>query len=429
MKNLLLLSALFLLSIACSTQKGKNWNQYLGADRNATINDAGIARTWPEDGPTKLWEIDLGSGYGGASTYGDEVFILDREVGASDILRCLDLNTGEEKWRFAYESEGEIQYPGSRGVPTVDENYVWTVGPRGHIHCVDKETHQSLWSHNLLTKYGGELQRWGFSLSPIVYKDLVIVAPQGETAGVVAFNKLSGEVVWESRRLSGYRFHVSPSIGNYGGVDQIIMISSCIKGDGLKSDEVVAFEASTGKELWKYEGLNSFASISPATVVDDKRLLLTECAYNDKYDPVTAMLEITKEEESFQVKELFFNTEAGSKIHPPVIVGDHFYLNNTARPKLQMTCFSMDGKVVWEKGKGPDFELGAMILIDGLIINQSGKNGDIHLIEPSPDGYKEIAKASFFNSKKTQAWAPLAFAKGKLLVRDMEKLVCVDLMN
>jgi outer membrane protein assembly factor BamB len=270
---------------------------------------------------------------------------------------------------------------------------------------------------------------WGFSLSPIVYKDLVIVAPQGETAGIVAFNKLNGEVVWESRRLSGYRFHVSPTLATYGGVDQIIMISSCVKGDGLTTDEVVAFEAETGKELWKYEGLNSFASISPATIVDDKRLLLTECAYNDKYDPVTAMLEITKEGESFQVKELFFNTEAGSKMHPPVIVGDYFYLNNTARPKLQMTCFSIDGKVVWEKDKAPDFELGAMILIDGLIINQNGKNGDIHLIEPSPDGYKEIAKASFFDSKKSQAWAPMAFADGKLLVRDMEKLVCVDLTN
>lgn len=428
MKNQILFSALCLILISCSTQQGKNWNQYLGSDRNATIDGAGIARTWSADGPAKLWEIDLGSGYGGASTYGDEVFILDREVGESDILRCLDLNTGEEKWQFTYESIGEIQYPGSRGVPTVDENYVWIVGPRGHIHCVDKKTHQSVWAHNLLTKYGGELQSWGFSLSPIIYKDLVIVAPQGETAGVVAFNKLSGEVVWESRRLSGYRFHVSPSLGTYGGVDQIIMISSCVKGDGLKSDEVVAFAAETGKELWKYEGLNSFASISPATVVDEKRLLLTECAYNDKYDPVTILLEITKEGEAFQVKELFFNTEAGSKIHPPVFVDDHFYLNNTGNP-AQMTCFTMDGKVVWEKKSAPNFELGAMILIDGLIINQNGKNGDIHLIEPSPEGYKEIAKASFFNSKKTQAWAPLAFANGKLLVRDMEKLVCVDLMD
>ncbi len=191
----------------------------------------------------------------------------------------------------------------------------------------------------------------------------------------------------------------------------------------------VAFDLNTGKELWKYEGLNSFASIDPAIVVDDKRLLLSECAYNDKFDPVTVLLEITKEGDDFELKELFFNTEAGSKMHPPVVFEDHIYLNHTARPNLQMTCLSMDGKVVWEKGSAPDFELGSLIMIDGLIINQNGKNGDIHLIEPSPEGYKELGKASFFNSKISQAWAPMAFSKGKLLVRDMEKLVCVDLRN
>jgi outer membrane protein assembly factor BamB len=408
-------------------QPNSNWNQYLGPDRNASISEAGISKTWPEGGPTKLWSFPLGSGYGGASIYGDEVFILDRKVGDSDILRCIDLNSGTEKWNFAYEALGEIPYPGSRSVPTVDDNYIWIVGPHGHMHCVDKKTHQSLWSYDLLEKYGGELPKWGFSQSPIVYNDLVIVAPQGEKAGVVAFHKLTGEVKWESRRLTGYRFHVSPVLGNYGGIDQVIMISSCVRNDGLVSDEVVAFDATTGKELWKYEGLDSFASISPATIVDDKRLLLTECAYNDKYDPVTIMLEIKKEGDVFEVKELFFNTEAGSKMHPPVIADNHIYLNNTASPKMQMTCMTMDGQVVWEKGSTPDFQLGGLILIDGLIINQNGKNGDIHLIEPSSDGYIEISKASFFESKNSQAWAPMAVGQGKLLVRDMEKLVCVDL--
>jgi outer membrane protein assembly factor BamB len=87
------------------------------------------------------------------------------------------------------------------------------------------------------------------------------------------------------------------------------------------------------------------------------------------------------------------------------------------------------GELVWQKQSTPNFEMGSIILLDDLILNQNGKNGDIHLIEASPDGYKEIAKASFFDSKKSQAWSPMSFSKGKLLVRDMEKLVCVDLMN
>ena len=77
-----------------------NWNQYLGPDRNNTISGVEILSEWPEVGPTKIWEKELGPGYGGGSIFEDEVFILDREKGESDILRCLDLETGEEKWNF-----------------------------------------------------------------------------------------------------------------------------------------------------------------------------------------------------------------------------------------------------------------------------------------------------------------------------------------
>lgn len=398
----------------------------MGPDRNNIYSGVEIAREWPEGGPAKIWEKKLGPGYGGASIFNNEVFVLDRKQGKEDILRCLDLETGKELWTYSYNAEGEIPYPGSRAVPTVDENFVWSVGPHGHFTCVDKKTHQLVWSHNLLAKYGGELQRWGFSISPIVYEDLVIVAPQGEKAGVVAFNKLSGEVVWESRRLSGHRFHVSPILGKYGGIDQVIMISSCVKDDGFTSDEVVAFEIKTGKELWRYEGINSFACIAPPAAINNKELFLTSCAYKDKYDPVSILLEITKEEDEFQIKEVFRNEEAGCKMHPGIVSGNHIYINNNGRPN-EMVCLDMQGKRIWEKKSAPNFEMGSMILVDGLIINQNGKNGDIHLIEPTPEGYKELGKASFFDSKKSQAWSPLAFYDGKLLVRDMEKIVCVDL--
>ncbi len=428
MRNLFLLCILSILLFSCQPQKNTNWNQYLGPDRNATIDGAGIMRAWPAEGPEKVWEFPLGPGYGGASIFDDEVFVLDRIQGEADVLRCIDLSTGKEKWNYKYEAVGELPYPGSRAVPTVDEDYIWCVGPRGHFNCIDKNTHQAIWTHNLLEEYGGELQNWGFSLSPIVFGDLVIVAPQGEKAGVVAFNKLTGDVAWESRPLTGQRFHVSPTMGKYGGIDQVIMISSCFKGDSLSSDEVVSFEANTGRELWSYKGIDSHACIAPPLAVDQNRLFLTSCAYNDKYDPISILLEISAEGEEFSLKEIFRNEEAGCKMHPPVFANNNIYINNNGRPN-ELVAMNLQGERLWEKGSAPDFEMGSMILVDGLIINQNGKNGDIYLIEPTPEGYKELGKASFFDAEKSQAWSPLAFGNGKLLVRDINKIVCVNLMT
>ena len=405
-----------------------NWNQYLGPDRNAAVRGTNILGSWGNKGPKELWSFSLGEGYGGASIYGDEVFILDRKKGESDIMRCIDLESGKEIWNYSYDAPGELPYPGSRAVPTVDRHHVWSVGPLGHFYCFDRKIRQPLWNRNLQEEYNIKPSTWGISQSPLIHGDLVIVSPDGEKAGLAAFHKITGELVWQTRPLSGHSFHVSPSLGRFGGVAQVIMISPYDRSDSTKVHEVVSFDAVSGEELWKYEGLQSFATITPAIAVDDARLFLTDCSYNGSYAPVSILLEITKKGDGFEVRELFFTEEAGSKMHPAVLAGGHFYLNSSGKSR-QMQCLTIDGKLAWEEGSAPDFELGGLIMVDGLILNQNGKNGDIHLIEPSPDGYKELGKASFFDAAKSQAWAPLAFSRGKLIIRDLEKMVCIDLRN
>jgi outer membrane protein assembly factor BamB len=403
-----------------------NWNQYLGPNRDATIKGAEILDSWPEQGPKELWSVPLGAGYGGASIFDDEVFVLDRDPGKTDILRCIDLQSGVEKWNYSYDASGEISFPGSRAVPTVDNVHVWSVGPHGDFYCFDKKSGQPLWNHNLLEEFDGELSTWGVSQSPVIHQNLVIVAPSGAGAGVVAFDKITGELVWKSRPLSGHNFHVSPTLASFGGIDQVIMISPFDRRDSTRTHEVVAFDANTGEELWQYLGLRSFATITPAIIVDEKRIFLTDCSFDGSYDPVSIMIEITMEGDDFRVKELFLTEEAGCKMHPAVLFEDHLYLNHTGNPN-QMMCLTLDGKVAWNSDSVPGFEMGGMILVNGLIINQNGKNGDIHLIKPSPEAYKELGKASFFDSDKSQAWAPPAYSQGKLIIRDMEKMVCVDL--
>ncbi len=421
MKKILLTTVIF----AVTALPGRaDWPQYLGPNRNAMAPRVKIAKGWGADGPKQLWSIPLGAGFGGASIHGGDIFVLDRDGETGDVLRCLDLESGAEKWNFAYAAPGKHPYPGSRTVPTVDADYVWTVGPFGHMHCLDRKTREVVWKKNILEDFDAKKPGWGVAQSPLLYKDMVIVAPQGKKAGLAAFDKKTGEVRWTSRKLSGNPCHVSPVLATLGGVDQFIMISPYDKKDASITNEVVSFDAATGETLWTYAGLYSFMAIAPVTVIDERRIFLTNCAYNDNYDPVSIMLRITREAGAYTVEELFKTEEAGSKIHPPVLQNGYLYLNGGGKP-YGMRCLSLEGKVMWRDA--PNFGLGAMILAGGLILNQNGGNGDLHLIEPGPEGYKELARAQLFNAKKSTPWAPLAFSDGKLLIRDTERMLCLDL--
>jgi hypothetical protein len=71
------------------------------------------------------------------------------------------------------------------------------------------------------------------------------------------------------------------------------------------------------------------------------------------------------------------------------------------------------------------FERGPLLLADGMIIALDGKKGTLHLVEPSPEGFKQLAEAKIFSGK--EIWAPMALSDGKLLVRNQQEMKCLDL--
>lgn len=97
-----------------------DWPQYLGPYRNAVSSEKGLMRSWPEKGPEVLWTVSVGIGYGGPVVKDGKVYLLDREAKVADIMRCFDLFTGQELWKFSYEAPGSVMFPGSRSVPIVD---------------------------------------------------------------------------------------------------------------------------------------------------------------------------------------------------------------------------------------------------------------------------------------------------------------------
>jgi outer membrane protein assembly factor BamB len=229
MKNILVL---FFFLLFGSTIMAQDWPQFLGPDRNSTSPQKNILRTWPETGPEVLWITDIGIGYGGPVVKDGKVYLLDRDEKVGDKMRCFDLNTGNELWKFEYDAAGSVMFPGSRSVPLVDDNHVYSCGPYGDLYCVDIDTHKPIWNKNVWTDFGGDpgnapsdeseggpggfggrgnFPIWAISQNPLVYNNLLIVASQAPEAGVVAYNKNTGEVVWKTPNL-GNENYVSPTV-------------------------------------------------------------------------------------------------------------------------------------------------------------------------------------------------------------------------
>ncbi len=122
----------FIFSI-CQEITAQDWPQFLGPERNSTSPQTGLLRSWPEGGPEVLWSVNVGIGYGGPVVKDGKVYLLDRDDEVGDIMRCFNLQTGEELWKFSYDAPGTVSFPGSRSVPVVDNRHVYTCGPNGDL--------------------------------------------------------------------------------------------------------------------------------------------------------------------------------------------------------------------------------------------------------------------------------------------------------
>ena len=416
MKTNMTLIAVILMVAAGGTLA--DWPQYLGPDRNAISPEKGLLRSWPEAGPEVLWTISLGAGYGGAAVSEGKVYVLDRDGNDKDVLRCLDLVTGKEQWSYTYDAPGRVSHPGSRSTPAIDGNYIYTCGSFGDLYCFDKNTHKPVWNKNVWNDYdGGNVPRWAISQNPLIYGGSVIVASQTSKAGVVSYDKLTGQVKWASPALLGGVGYVSPAIVKIDGNDNLVMITAGSRGGG--GGAVIGMDPETGKQLWIYEGWSCQIPIANVTEIGDGRLFIT-----GGYKAGSAMIKVAGSGEAYNVTELYKTDDFGTHVHPAILYNDHLYAHCTTNTRRDgMVCMDLNGKVKWKTGRSPVFDKGGFILADGLMLSVDGQKGILYLIEPDPAGYKELASAKLLDTN--ECWGPLAQSGDKLLIRDQKQMRCV----
>ncbi len=415
-----LIALIISLSVACAF--AADWPGYLGPNRNSTSAEKGITRTWPKEGPKVLWTVPLGIGYGGPAVSGDKVYLLDRDEKVGDTLRCLDFSDGTELWNFAYDSPGSFPRGGSRITPTVDGDNVYSCGPMGDLYCININTHKPVWNKNIWKDFnGGEYPRWGITQNPLVYGNLLIVASQTSEAGVVAYDKLTGELKWKSEAQSGNAGYVSPSIVKVGGEDHLVMVTATMgRGRSASGGTVYGMDPLSGKVLWTYGNWQCAIPVPDAVDAGEDRVLIT-----GGYSAGAAMIKIQKNaDDTYAVTELYKNPDFGSHTQPPILYKDHFYAQYTINERSDgLVCMSMDGQVKWKTGEDPLFNKGGAILVDDLLLAVDG-NKMLYVIEPDPSGFKPLASAELLEPGEN--WACIALTDGKLLIRDQKQLKCVQ---
>ncbi|WP_340112595.1 outer membrane protein assembly factor BamB family protein [Maribellus mangrovi] len=422
----------------------QDWPQYLGPDRNSISPEKGLLRSWPETGPEVLWRIDVGIGYGGPVIKDGKVYLLDRNDEEGDKMRCFDLNTGEELWKFEYDAAGEVMFPGSRSVPIVDDKHVYSCGPYGDLYCIDINSHKPIWNANVWTDFGGEIPEggnpgfgdsggfptWAISQCPLIYGDLLILASQAPEAGVVAYNKNSGDLVWKTPSL-GKTGYVSPTIVKIDGNDHVVMITASGGGRGgqpVEPGSVVGIDPLSGEKLWEFNNWVCRIPVPSAVDAGDNKLLIA-----GGYELGALMIQVEKQADgTYGTKEIFRTEEFGDQTKTPILYEGYFYAEyGTNNTRDGLTCMNMDGEIMWKTKRDPDFNKGSMIIADGLMLATDGAK-TLYLIEPDPSGFKPLASSELLTEKEggggrfgTQNWAPIALAEGKLLIRDQKQMLCV----
>jgi outer membrane protein assembly factor BamB len=356
----------------------------------------------------------VGDGYAGAVVLNGRVYLMDydREK-KQDALRCLSLADGREIWRYAYPVPVKRNHGMSRTTPAVTDKLVVAMGPKCNVVCVDSATGELRWGLDLVRQFGTTVPPWYAGQCPLIDKGAVILAPGGKDALLLALDSQTGKVLWQTPNPHDWKMtHSSVMPMEFGGERMYVYCAN--KG-------VVGVSAKDGAILWETTDWKiSIATVPSPLILDGGRIFLS-----GGYDAGSLMLQLSRAGERF-VPQTVFKLAAGvfgATQHTPVLYDNHLY---GVRADGKFVCLNLEGKPVWASGSGQQFGLGSFILADGLIYAMNDA-GLLRLIEATPQKYVLLAQAQVLQGR--ESWGPLALAGGRLIARDLTRMVCLDVAS
>ena len=385
------------------------WNQFRGPNRDNHSASTGIAKSWPEGGPRLLWSVNnVGMGYSTVSVHGDKLFVKGDVDNQSTVI-ALNRTTGAEIWRTPVGRGGSAGggYPGSLGTPATDGESVFVMTQHSDFVALNYSDGAIRWRMNTQEDLGGRrMADWGYSMSPIIDGDKILLPIGGQGGTLAAFNK-SGELLWRTAWIQDAAAYTSAVPVVIDGVRQYMLLTG----------ERLVGVSTEGEFLWGSLFPGATAVCSDPVLLGD--VVMASCHYN-----VGAYFyRISREGGRFS-SNVFREADVSLISHHGgiVAVGDHFYLLTNS----DLACVdAQTGEVVWRNrsvGKG------SLTYVDGMLILRS-ERGDapIALVEATPEGYRERGRFDQPYRGGRQSWAYPVVFDNRLYIRDDNVLLCFDL--
>ncbi|HEX7173803.1 MAG TPA: PQQ-binding-like beta-propeller repeat protein [Pyrinomonadaceae bacterium] len=409
-RRLSVLCLLFACAASASAQ-ANDWPQWGGPQRNFVSGAKGLAAAWPEGGPRRLWSRELGEGYSAIAAEGERLYTMYRR-GAQDVVVALDAATGKTVWEYAYDAPFSADYsmengPGPHATPTIAGERVFTAGPTGKLHALDKKTGKLLWSHDLMSEYKGTIRVNGYACSPLVYRDTVIMQVGGAGNSLMAFRQKDGGVAW--KRHDFKNSPSSPLVINVDGQDQLV---------AFMYDEVVGVEPQTGELLWSHPHKTEFGLNVSTPVWGEGNLLFISSSYGGG----SRGLRLTRGREGkTAVEEVWAHALMRVHYGNAVRLGDFVYASSGDFGTAPFTALNVrTGKIVW---RDRTLARASLLAADGRLILLD-EDGHLILATPTPEGLKVHSKAELL---KSNAWTAPTLAGTRLYVRDRKNVLALDL--
>ncbi|MFT7640666.1 MAG: hypothetical protein ACI9G1_002410 [Pirellulaceae bacterium] len=340
-------------------------------------------------------------------------YLLKREKGTDGLLTADEVKSYYEK--HVADGDGILtrdelkglhggyrngQGDGPRGTPTIDGERVYAEGGNGDLTCLDLKTGETLWHTSMTKDLGGGRPGWGYSESPMIQGDLLIVTPGGKSGTLAALNKMTGEVVWRSEQATEGAHYSSPIVATIGGVKQVVQFAR---------ENVFGVTLDKGELLWKYNGANNgTANCCTAIVAKDHVFVASS------YGTGGGLAKITDDNGAQNASEVYFEKKMSIHHGGIVLIGDYMYTNGGG----SLICIEfLTGKIAWQNrsvGKG------SLVAADGMLYVLSERQ-ELALVEATPEEYRESGRIKMQGHGRP-SWAHPVVAGGVLYVRDQHTL-------